>query len=76
MHILYIPSTRETARGHLALVDAYTYNDDNELACKRLYATAGIHLTELEAITAAQQLADRYTGQAITQTSVRAQRMR
>lgn len=76
MPVLYIPSTRETARGHLALVDAYTYDEDNTLICQRLYATAGIHPTELEAITSAQQLADRYTAQVLTRPSVRAQRMK
>lgn len=76
MVILYIPSTRETPRGYLALVDAYTYDDDNELTCKRLYATAGMHPSELAAITAAQELADRYTGQTLTRPSVRAQRIK
>jgi len=76
MHVIYIPSTRQMPKGYLALVDAYTYDDDNELICKRLYATAGMHASELAAITAAQDLADRYTAQALTRPSVRAQRIR
>jgi hypothetical protein len=76
MHILYIPSTRQTPKGFLGLVDAYTYDDANGLICQRLYATAGMHPSELAAITSAQALADRYTAQALTRPSVRAQRLR